>query len=68
MQAQKDNNNDKRFNQIDSTIPLLVDITTGKFAQETFNQNYLEALKKYFQTYGKLKVNKFPSAWIYSNP
>lgn len=53
MQAQKDNNNDKRFNQIDSTIPLLVDITTGKFAQETFNQNYLDSIKKVFSNIWK---------------
>ena len=44
LQAQKDNNGDKKFDQKDQVIPLIVDIATGKVAKETFNQPYIDSL------------------------
>lgn len=46
LQAQKDNNDDKKFDQNDEVIPLIVDVNTGKLAAETFNQAYIDSLKK----------------------
>jgi hypothetical protein len=45
LQAQRDDNNDKKFDENDKTIPMIVDVASGKFAQETFNQNYMDSLK-----------------------
>ncbi|MEO6229279.1 MAG: hypothetical protein ABJB11_10925 [Ferruginibacter sp.] len=45
LQAQKDNNSDKKFDQNDQVIPLVVDVSTGKIATETFSQNYIDSLK-----------------------
>ena len=45
MQWQKDNNGDKVFNENDATIPLVVDINSGKTATETFKQNFIDSLK-----------------------
>ncbi|HSZ85036.1 MAG TPA: hypothetical protein VK787_03350 [Puia sp.] len=45
LQAQKDNNNDKKFDAADKVVPMMVDVTSGKIAQETFNQNYIDSLK-----------------------
>ena len=45
MQGQKDNNGDKVFNETDATIPLVVDINSGKTATETFKQNFIDSLK-----------------------
>ncbi len=45
LQAQKDNNNDKKFDQNDQVIPLVVDVSTGKVATETFSQTYIDSLK-----------------------
>jgi hypothetical protein len=46
LQAQKDNNGDKKFDQKDEVIPLISDVNTGKLATETFNQTYVDSLKK----------------------
>jgi hypothetical protein len=46
LQAQKDNNGDKKFNQNDEVIPLIVDVNTEKVATETFNQPYIDSLKR----------------------
>ena len=45
MEAQKDVNGDKKFDQNDPVIPLIVDISTGKMASEIFDENYLDSLK-----------------------
>ena len=46
MQAQKDENGDKKFNANDATIPLVVDLNSMKPAVETFNINYIDSLKQ----------------------
>lgn len=46
LQAQKDNNGDKKFDGNDEVIPLIVDVNSGKLATEIFNQNYIDSLKK----------------------
>ena len=46
LQVQKDNNGDKRFDQNDELIPFIVDVNTGKLATETFNNTYIDSLKK----------------------
>jgi hypothetical protein len=45
LQAQKDVNGDKKFDQNDPVIPLIVDLSTGKLATETFRQDYIDSLK-----------------------
>ena len=45
LQGQKDVNGDKKFDQNDPVIPLIVDITTKQLASEIFNQNYIDSLK-----------------------
>jgi hypothetical protein len=45
LQARKDDNNDKRFDQNDAIIPLIVDVTSGKLSQMTFDQSYIDSLK-----------------------
>jgi hypothetical protein len=55
LQAQRDDNNDKKFDQNDNTIPLIVDVTTGKVAQETFRQNYIDSLKSILPKIWKTK-------------
>jgi hypothetical protein len=45
LQAQKDNNGDKKFDQNDQMVPLIVDVMAGKFAIETFSQAYIDSLK-----------------------
>jgi len=45
LQGQKDANGDKKFDQNDPVIPLIVDISTGRLASETFNQNYIDSLQ-----------------------
>jgi hypothetical protein len=44
MQGQKDHNGDKVFNEKDATIPFVVDLNSGKTANETFKQNFLDSL------------------------
>ena len=46
LQAQKDNNGDKKFDGNDEIIPLIVDVNSEKLATETFNQAYIDSLKK----------------------
>ena len=53
MQGQKDNNGDKVFNENDATIPLIVDINSGKTATETFKQNFIDSLKQKLVTIWK---------------
>ncbi len=45
MQAQKDENGDKKFDTNDRAIPLVADLTLMKPAFETFNNNYIDTLK-----------------------
>lgn len=45
LEAQRDENNDKKFNDGDKMIPMVVDITSGKLAHETFNKVYIDSLK-----------------------
>ena len=56
LQAQKDNNGDKKFDQNDEVIPLVVDMATGKLAKETFNKAYIDSLSSILTT--TWKVNK----------
>jgi hypothetical protein len=46
MQGQKDENGDKKFDQNDKTIPLIVDLGLNKQANETFENSYIDSLKK----------------------
>lgn len=46
MKGQKDENRDKKFDNNDSIIPLIVDLTWMKPAVETFNSNYIDSLKR----------------------
>ena len=45
LQARKDSNGDKRFDQNDELIPLIVDISKDKFATEIFSKSYLDSIK-----------------------
>ena len=45
LQAQMDDNGDKRFDEHDNTIPMIVDFATGNVAKETFNPAYIDSLK-----------------------
>ena len=45
LQAQKDNNGDKKFDNNDQILPLVADVSTGKVGSETFNQTYIDSLK-----------------------
>lgn len=53
MQGQKDDNGDKKFNEHDSTIPLIVDINSYQLAVEMFKQNFTDSLKKKLVTIWK---------------
>ena len=46
LQGQKDSNGDKRFDSNDEVIPLIVDVNSGKLGTETFNQSYIDSLKR----------------------
>src|SRR5829696_126597 len=46
MQGQKDENGDKKFDDNDKMIPLIVDLTLMKPASETFNSTYIDTLKQ----------------------
>ena len=46
MQGQKDENGDKKFNESDKTVPLIVDLGLNKQANETFENSYIDSLKK----------------------
>ena len=46
MQGQKDENGDKKFDQNDKTFPLIVDLGLNKQANETFENSYVDSLKK----------------------
>jgi hypothetical protein len=45
LQAQKDDNGDKKFDQNDRVIPLAVDLSIDKVAKETFSSTYVDSLK-----------------------
>ena len=45
VQAQKDNNGDKVFNQEDETVPLFVDVRSNNIAVETFKNSFIDSLK-----------------------
>lgn len=45
LQGQKDMNGDKKFDQQDPIIALIVDVSSRQLAHETFNQNYMDSLK-----------------------
>jgi hypothetical protein len=45
LQARKDSNGDRRFDQNDEQIPLIVDISKDKFATEIFSKFYLDSIK-----------------------
>lgn len=45
LQAQKDDNNDKRFTEDDRVIPMIVDIKTAKQATPTFSKDFLDSLE-----------------------
>jgi hypothetical protein len=53
MQGQKDANGDKKFDANDTTIPLIVDLTTMKPAVETFNSSYIDTVKEKLVTIWK---------------
>lgn len=53
MQGKKDDNGDKKFDENDSIIPLVVDLTRMKPAVETFNNNYIDSLKRILITIWK---------------
>jgi hypothetical protein len=45
LQAQKNDNDDKIFNEEDATVPLIVDIHASGQAVETFQKNFVDSLK-----------------------
>jgi hypothetical protein len=45
LQAQKDDNGDKKFDQNDRVVPLVVDVSIDKVAKETFSPTYVDSLK-----------------------
>ena len=53
IQGQKDSNGDKVYNENDPTIPLVVDINSGKPAVETFGQDFMDSLKLKLMTIWK---------------
>jgi hypothetical protein len=48
MQGQKDHNGDKVFNEKDISTPFVVDLNSGKTADETFKQNFMDSLNLRF--------------------
>jgi hypothetical protein len=46
LQAQKDDNGDKKFDQNDRVIPLIVNVSIDKVAKETFSLTYVDSLKR----------------------
>lgn len=48
IQAQKDENGDKKFDEKEKIIPLIVDIQSSAIANPTFEENYIDSLKNTF--------------------
>jgi hypothetical protein len=45
MQAQRDDNNDKKFNENDRSTPFIVDLSSSGSAIQTFSNSYIDTLK-----------------------
>lgn len=54
LQANKDSNGDKKFNQDDAMVQLIVYTESGNVAKETFTQNYIDSLKSILSTTWKI--------------
>ena len=46
MQGQKDDNGNRKFDNADKIVPLVVDLNTEKMANEIFSSKYIDSLKQ----------------------